>query len=319
MAKLIKKISKSLFKRTPWWDKYDSKYFLYLWYRFRKHPYFKYVDLEFTSCCDLRCIYCTLDSSRKKGFMPLKLYEEILQYIVDNNRKRITIEGLSLHNGGETLLHPKFCRMMEILGKKRKITNNFPETALLTNATTLNSEKTACILNTECVDFMRFSVDGGTKESFERIRKGAKWEKILANIHSFLDENSKKKNPVKTGMISIFDEANPPLSDEFNDLIKRVDIYWPRRPHNFNGSKNMGLGPFEKKTGLCNLVPIMVAILYDGTVSPCCNDLNGSGIIGDLNTEDLAQIFFGKPRSSIIEKMAHHKRRDIELCKDCAL
>ena len=45
------------------------------------------------------------------------------------------------------------------------------------------------LLDTGALDEIRFSVDGGSREQFEELRKGAKWEGVSSNIRSFVKLN----------------------------------------------------------------------------------------------------------------------------------
>ena len=42
------------------------------------------------------------------------------------------------------------------------------------------------ILKTEALDEIRFSIDGGNKRDYQKIRMGSKWEDIIKNVNGFL-------------------------------------------------------------------------------------------------------------------------------------
>ena len=161
----------------------QNKYWVYYNYKFRKKVKLLTLLIEFTPLCNLKCRMCALDHSQK-GFMDPLLFEEIVNQISDSSK--YNIDNISLWHGGETLLHPKLDLMLEILAKAKRKNKTFPKVALLTNATVLDERKSDIILTSNAVDLMLFSVDGGTKESFENLRYGAKWEEVLNNINYFL-------------------------------------------------------------------------------------------------------------------------------------
>lgn len=84
------------------------------------------------------------------GFMDPLLFEEITKQISDYSK--YNIDNISLWQGGETLLHPKFDLMLEILAKAKISKKKFPKVALLTNATVLDERKTDIILKSNAID-----------------------------------------------------------------------------------------------------------------------------------------------------------------------
>ena len=158
-----------------------------LYYKHGTKARLLWLNIEFTSICDLQCKMCALDRSQPKGFMDEKLFEKILNEITASDQ--LKVENISLWLGGETLLHPKFSRMLEILSFKRNEVKDFPYVTLLTNATSLQGKRADALLGTDAIDCILFSIDGGTKESFESLRRGAKWENVLKNIREFLSKN----------------------------------------------------------------------------------------------------------------------------------
>ncbi len=232
-------------------------------------------------------------------------------------REDFHVKALHLHNGGETLMHPRFIGMLQIVSEFKKKSEAFPVTTLLTNATLLNKQKIAAIVEGGAIDFMRFSVDGGNRRDFEEIRRGANWDQVLANVNSFLDANDAAGRPCSTAIISLIPDGAT-LSDEFKMLISRCDEYLPRQPHDFDGSKNMGVKRAGRQpAGFCCFIFDQMVVLPDGMVTACCADLSRHISIGDAKIRTLKEIYHGKPRRGIIEMMRRGQRSKIELCRDC--
>jgi MoaA/NifB/PqqE/SkfB family radical SAM enzyme len=287
-----------------------------LFYKYGTKARLLWLNIEFTSLCDLKCKMCSLDRTQPKGFMDVGLFEKILNEI--NTSNEIEVENISLWLGGETLLHPNLLKMLEILAVKRNEVKDFPYVTLLTNANSLYGEKTDALLNADAIDCILFSIDGGTKESFEALRRGAKWEKILRNIREFLSKNNELGKRIRTGMVSIIDPEKK-CSDEFLTLKKSVDEFLPRDLHNWDGSIELPLGirGSIQKTGLCYPIMRQMAIHWDGRVSPCCIDLNTRGPMGNLRNQTLYTIYHSHQRKLMIHKMLKGLRREIPLCRHC--
>lgn len=91
---------------------------------------------------------------------------------------------------GENLLNKDFIKILRYM-KSKGVTVSFA-----TNATLLDRKKSEELIKTG-VDLIFLSIDGATKETYERIRKGANFEKVKNNIISFneIRKSLKKKKP----------------------------------------------------------------------------------------------------------------------------
>jgi MoaA/NifB/PqqE/SkfB family radical SAM enzyme len=89
-------------------------------------------------------------------------------------------EAVVLHSWGEPLLHPRIIEMITY-AKERHLR---VETS--TNATILTEEVSRKLLQSG-LDLIYLSMDGLTKETYEKVRVKGKFEEVLANIERFLD------------------------------------------------------------------------------------------------------------------------------------
>jgi pyruvate-formate lyase-activating enzyme len=274
------------------------------------------LNLEFCSACNLRCKWCSLDSRLRPGVMKPELLDRLLVEIRDESRYEVKV--LNLHHSGDVLLHPRFPDMLERIARERRERPRFPYVTLLTSATHLTGDKAEALLESGAVDWLRFSVDGGNPAEFERIRVGARWDQVLGNVHAFLDEAERRGKRLRTGVISVFETPEPELTEEFVRLTRRVTNYMPRLPHNWVGTKDLGLTRRpEPPPGLCAFVLFQCVVLYDGKVTLCCNDLNAEGVVGDLAEQSLHEVFRGERRREVVRAMREQRRRDLPLCGTC--
>lgn len=283
----------------------------------RRRAVIRALNFELCSACNLRCKWCSLDSSLRAGMMKVELFESVLEQIRDSSLYDVRV--LNLHHSGDALLHPKFRGFLEALAREKRDRADFPSVQLLTSATHLKGDRVDALLETEAADWIRFSVDGGNKRDFEEIRVRAVWEEVLGNIHGFLDEAERRGKTVRTGIIAVFETSEPEISPEFRELVERVTNYMPRLPHNWIGKEDLGL-PQQTvmPQGLCKFVLSQTVVLYDGKVTLCCNDLNAEGVIGDLAENSLHEIFRGPQRAEVIRVMREKQRRDLPFCGTCA-
>ena len=310
----------------------DNYKYLFLYYSNRINSFLRIsktrigvLNIELTSVCNLKCRSCSLDRKRN-DFMDMGFFKEVLDQILN---ERIKIREIALFNAGESLMHPRFGEFLEIIELKKeefkRRGKEFPWVGMVTNATFLDKWKSK-ILATNALDEIRFSVDGGIKKEFEYNRRGAKWEDVLKKINDFLDENEKTRR-MKTTVYSLI-SPKIKVSKEFRDLIKRVDVYVPRTPHNWDGKQELDAKikkmarkgkQFKPKKRFCDIILNSAVILSDGRITPCCVDINAKGVLGDLKEKSFLDIYYGEKRQDMLKKMKMNKRQDIELCKNCGV
>jgi len=292
----------------------NYKYGEYLVYTKLKKINIDICYIEFTSSCNLKCKFCSLDNSRAKGYMKQEILKKILENITNSN---ISVNELSLHLAGETLLHPKIATFLRMIAKYKEQNVKFPKVTLLTNAIPLNDKLSRQILESDALDEIRFSIDGGNKENYEEIRIGASWEKVINNVNKFLDLNKSLNKNIRTRIFTII-KKNTKFSPEFINLKNRVNQQIIRPLHNWTGDVNLGIES-TTKSGLCHFILKDIAILWDGRVTTCCANLNGTGIIGDIKNETIEEIWYGKPHIDMIKMMKDNKRGKIKSCSMCGL
>ncbi|MCK4669640.1 MAG: radical SAM protein [Nanoarchaeota archaeon] len=285
----------------------------------------KEINLEFVSFCNLRCKWCTLDHSKKKEIMSEGLLHKFLNNLISDNRFR-KVEFLYLWNGGEILLHPNLIGMLKIIKEYKEIAHNkrvyFPKIVLLTNGVLLDKKIARDILNLNVIDVMRFSIDGGSRETFEEIRRGAKWDMIFKNISNFQEMSHGR---TKTDIICIIDyekKLNTSwMSEEFRNLLNLVDTYELRYPHDFNGEQKLDISDKFRKMRYkyygCYFLMHSLVILPNGDVTVCCADLNSKGVVGNLSEQDLYSIYRSPIRKKMIRCLLTGQKDKIPLCKNC--
>jgi MoaA/NifB/PqqE/SkfB family radical SAM enzyme len=145
------------------------------------------VYVESTNVCNLDCIMCPTGlhiDTRPKGFMEWDLYTRIIDEIAP------FAEAVVLHSWGEPLLHKNIIEMIKY-AKERDL---WVETS--TNATRLTEEVGRKLLEAG-LDRVYLSMDGLTKETYEKVRVKGKFEQVLGNIERFLDLKHELGSPIE--------------------------------------------------------------------------------------------------------------------------
>ena len=129
------------------------------------------VSVEFTNYCNLRCPYCTSPLKlREQGLMSEETLACLVEQLPACARPRVRVVG-----NGEATIHPKFAQFIRALsGATRMLT-------LITNGQWKHEETALAILSAP-VHLVEVSLDGTTKEHYERSRPGANFERLLTNL-----------------------------------------------------------------------------------------------------------------------------------------
>ncbi len=130
--------------------------------------------IEPTVRCNLNCITCSeVTRARTKKDMDFSEFKSILDqfpYLI-----KLALQGV-----GEPLLNPDLFRMVR-LAKDRKIYVYFNS-----NGTVLTDEISHQLIESG-LDHMNFSIDGGSKEIYEKVRRGASLEDFRRRVKRFME------------------------------------------------------------------------------------------------------------------------------------
>lgn len=139
-----------------------------------------YAYLETTNYCNLECSFCNRNEViGKLKHMTLDKFRDMLERI-----KHHPITEAKLMGMGEPLLHPQF----DLICKTFK--EYFPDAFLivatncqytLREGTKMRTKMEECM---KYIDLLYFSIDG-YKESYERDRSPAKWQKLIDFLDNF--------------------------------------------------------------------------------------------------------------------------------------
>lgn len=142
------------------------------------------VILDLTSRCNLKCVMCyfaetdrlnfrPFDTGPADGNMPMPVFEKIAAELFPRARR------VALGCAAEPMIHPRFREILAIAGRY-----GVPDLWFPTNLLAL-TEGTAEAIRDAGVRTVAASIDGVTKETYEKIRVPAKWEALLSRLAIF--------------------------------------------------------------------------------------------------------------------------------------
>ena len=134
---------------------------------------FLHVQMDITTRCNLHCVMCAREQYPPANHdMPLASFERIGGQLFDK------AAVLTLSCGAEPLMSPHFAEALDIV-KCYQI----PRVEFVTNGTLLNERLIRKIIESD-VTTVEVSIDGAQADTYERIRQGAKFDRVLRNLET---------------------------------------------------------------------------------------------------------------------------------------
>jgi radical SAM protein with 4Fe4S-binding SPASM domain len=127
------------------------------------------IVLEMTNKCNLRCVMCAISyNTFNNTTLDMELFEKVWPFIE-------TAREVALFGYGEPLVNPHFKTIFERCAAVPGLTTYFT-----TNGTLL--DKVAESVVRHDLTYLGISTDGATPETYSRIRRGGRLEKVIENI-----------------------------------------------------------------------------------------------------------------------------------------
>lgn len=134
------------------------------------------LEMDITNQCNLRCIMCYFSDERvykrKREDISVTDFARIAEQIFP------LCERVSLSIGTEPLLHQRFEELLSITERFK-----VPMVYINTNGVLLNENRINSVLRSG-LTHISFSIDGATAATYERIRVGSSFEKVIGNIRA---------------------------------------------------------------------------------------------------------------------------------------
>lgn len=228
----------------------------------------KIVELELTTMCNARCIFCPRELFKNPIFLSRKMLERVIKNSLDYG-----IDTLKLAGMGEATLHPKFVTYITELKKSGL------KVILNTNGVNLNQELIRQLVDN--VDEFRISLHALDREIYKVIYRIDKFDKVYSNIE-FLVKNFSDK----VCLYTVINKLNKGIEKKIKSKFNNVRVI-------FSGCTNRALDIFNKdiidfdictkynhyplaslKEPYCGYAMVVFAISANGDYLLCTNDMN---------------------------------------------
>jgi MoaA/NifB/PqqE/SkfB family radical SAM enzyme len=146
------------------------------------------IRMDTINLCNLRCKMCyySSDYHRKKEEMELPLFRKIADQVFPKT------QFLYLSCATEPTMNRQFAEIVRTTGEYR-----VPFTSFCTNGQMLREEVIQACIESNISEII-FSIDGATADTYEEIRAGGKWGRLLEKLDllASMKQKAKARNPV---------------------------------------------------------------------------------------------------------------------------
>ena len=294
-------------------------------------------DIEVASICDLACSFCY----RQYVSTPDKIMKKELAFKLIDQASKLNVPSMKFNWRGEPLLNPKLPEIIDYAKQKGVL-----ETMINTNATKLDKKMSEKIIKSG-LDIMIYSFDGGTKNTYEKMRPGRfeknNFDDIYKNILNFSKIKKKLNSPFPRTKIQMIltDETRKGQEEYFKlfkDIVDEVSVkQYTERGGNLSDLEEKFEGELkDKKNDLikrygsdavlmkdsknnifisnerlpCEQPFQRVLTTYDGKVGMCCYDWGATHTVGYV---DSLAYKGGKKEYANVKKKADNKKKGFEM------
>lgn len=189
------------------------------------------ILIDTTDGCNLKCTFCSRDNL-KPILMKASEFDTILR------RLKGHISSLQLSCAWEYSIAKNSAEVLRILGK-----HNVPSTSLYTNGNVLTDTMAEALIDSKLEQFV-VSIGEAKKETYERIRAGGRFERVISNIKKLaaLKDQHSVTHPKICANLTLIRSNIEELPD-FIDLAHEIGITEIRGRHLI---LNKGLGMDEE-------------------------------------------------------------------------
>lgn len=300
------------------------------------------LKFENSTLCNLKCTMCPLNNGlkRKTGLLNFEKFKKIYDEV---NPPYLNLTGI-----GEPLLNPDIFRMIKYGQSKGSLVK------IDTNGTLLTEENIKKLIHAEPT-FVSVSIDSVDKMSYEKIRKGARFEKVIENLRKLIKYRNKVGSKTKIHLFFVLQDKNIlefPKFIKFGDEIGADSINGSvvislgknknEKNMNINIEKiykvkkeleelkknvsiNLNIESIEnflehpnktEKEKPCFWPWYQAAITWDGYVTPCCIFCDNEIVFGNAFEKSFMKIW-NNQKAQKFRKHLVEKR--IGICKNCGV
>ena len=283
------------------------------------------VVMETTNRCNLNCPFCLVGRqnelmdkhgsaahdlmTRAQGTMSPEIFEAVRRNLLD-----FGIRKAYLHFQGEPFLNPHTPAFA------KRLKEDGLEVGIFTNGQAFNEKNIAAIAEAE-IDLVRFSVDGASETSYQENRVGGTFAKVRENMARLAE--ALKDSPTRVEWQFLALRNNEHEIDDARKLAAELGLGFFVKGFRETDPELAPTDPALRSTYLpkpCTDIYHQLGIYWNGDVVPCCYDVDGAEVMGNLTEQSLRDIWRGERYRTFRRAVAEHASRpetEPEICRTC--
>lgn len=271
------------------------------------------IDLFGVDVCNLKCPMCPRQGYIPgKGYMDFSVIKKILDEASEHGLYAFNFAGL-----GEPTLYPDLFKVIRYAKDKGVVDVN-----MHTNGTCLDPAFNIQLLDSG-LDRLIISLDSADKEEYEKIRVGAKFEKVCAGVEDLIKQRNshpKSRMHIKANFIEM-DENDPTEKNKFisywKNKLDRIAIL--RYLDCQTGDEVIFHKENYKQDDMfcCPELWRRLIIVSDGTATLCPRDMKKKYEIGNVHEQTISEIWTGEKMQHVRDIHRQGRFKENSSCGNC--
>lgn len=271
------------------------------------------IVLSFVYVCNARCPNCPYTNSDiREDYRDRPLMQEdTFKLIADEAGPHRA--WLRLSGGGEPMLHPQAVELMEYAKAKGC------RIGLISNGSRFTEDSLRRLL--ACgVDMIEFSVDASDPATYEKVRPGLDWQRLLDSVKLAVSLRNQAGAATKI-ICSIINQEGVDLETAaafwepiVDDVQKRKYLTW-----GINDDHSADATPYlpPEERVPCPFLFERLNIDSRGKIMVCGFDIRAVTNLGNVHERSIKEIWHGKGFNYFRQKHLARRGDDIPLCRNC--
>jgi len=270
---------------------------------------------------------------RQPQDMPEEIFRRVIDELAEHDQYG-ALKAVGLHFFGEPLNDPRIFERIEyaaerlpnLLALKRRC-DPMRGLSTSTNGVFITEENTDRILDSGLTG-LGLSLDGATKDTYERMRYPAKFEDVVRNITCLLARNRERGGTGANLFLQVIE--TPTTRAELSELTEAWGPYVDGVPNVFMvtkplvdfagqveyGGAGRDMSRFFVRVPCPSLFDTMV-VTAEGEVTVCCYDVNAAMSRGSLTEQNLSALWHSPAYADIRRRHVRRDYRGLPLCEAC--
>ena len=287
----------------------------------------KYFQIETVRLCNAECDFCgILDWDKSTPFMSDFLFEKIAHEL---HKYAHWIEKVTIQRSGEPLLDKKIGPRI-----KRLKDAGIKIISCSTNASMLTREKSTEILEAG-LDEIMLSIDFIDKVNYEKTRKGLRYETVMENIKTFFEVRDQIKPNMSIRVRGVALNDLSPIDQKkesfawksfWKKFQKSHDRIYKKPTHNWGNQVVIESSQLlDNELNSADIFhPCIVPwstfnITAMGKVPLCPQDYDAVMDLGDVNEENISNIWKNAKWDEVRRLHQNGSRNEIDFCRGCKI